>query len=181
MNDDNDDAEEKVSDGDMDRGSSDLELVEEGSTPQLVGMRFRSITIPQGATITNAYVQFTVDETDSEATSVTIRGQDADDAASFSSSDYDISSRATTSASAAWSPTPWNRVGQAGPTQQTPDLSSIIQEIVNRGGWSSGNNLVVLVTGTGERTAESYDGSSSKAPLLHVEYQTGASKMRTKY
>ncbi len=98
-----------------------------------------------------------------------IRG--SDDAASFSSSDYDISSRSTTSASASWSPTPWNSVGQAGPLQRTPDLSSIIQEIVNRGGWSSGNDLVVLVTGTGERTAESYDGSSSKAPLLHVEWQ----------
>jgi hypothetical protein len=30
--------------------------------------------------------------------------------------------------------------------------------------------LVIIVTGTGERTAESYDGNPSAAPLLHVEY-----------
>ncbi len=166
-----DDAEESVSSGSMYRTSSDLELVDAGSTPQLVGMRFTGLTIPQGATITAAYIQFTVDETDSGTTSLTIRGQDADDAASFSSSSYDISSRATTSASASWSPPAWNTVGEAGSDQRTPDLSAIIQEIVDRGGWSSGNDLAIIVSGTGERTAESYNGSSSKAPLLHVEYQ----------
>ena len=41
--------------------------------------------------------------------------------------------------------------------------------------------MVLIVTGTGVRTAESYDGSSSKAPLLHIEYQTGAGKMFTRY
>ncbi len=167
----NDDAEEEVSSGDMYRTSSDLELVDEDSTPQLVGMRFTGLTIPQGATITAAYIQFTVDETDSGTTSLTIRGQDADDAASFSWWSYDISSRATTSASASWSPAAWNSVGEAGSDQRTPDLSAIIQEIVDRGGWSSGNDLAIIVSGTGERTAESYNGSSSNAPLLHVEYQ----------
>ncbi len=49
---------------------------------------------------------------------------------------------------------------------------------------AGGNALVILVTGTGERTAESYNGSSTKAPLLHVEYEyqtSTASKMRTRY
>ncbi len=166
---DNDEAEENSS-GDMYRDSSDLELVEDGGD-QLVGMRFTGVSIPQGATITNAYIQFTVDETDSGIANLTFRGQDADDADAFSSSDDDISDRPTTSASASWSPAAWNSVGAAGADQRTPDLSAIIQEIVNRGGWSSGNDLVLIVSGTGERTAESYDGSASKAPLLHIEYQ----------
>ena len=46
-----DDAEEKRSSGSMNLSSSDLELVDEGSNGQIVGMRFRNISI-QPATIT---------------------------------------------------------------------------------------------------------------------------------
>jgi hypothetical protein len=47
----------------------------------------------------------------------------------------------------------------------------VIQEIVNRPGWASGNSLVLLITGSGTRTAEAYDGDPSGAPLLKVTYQ----------
>jgi hypothetical protein len=47
----------------------------------------------------------------------------------------------------------------------------VIQEIVNRPGWTAGNSLVLIVTGTGERVAESFDGEADAAPLLHVEYR----------
>ena len=53
---------------------------------------------------------------------------------------------------------------------RTPDLSPIIQEIVNRSGWGSGGAIAFLITGTGHRTAVTYDGSAAGAPLLHVEY-----------
>ena len=170
-----DDSEEFTQTGETDVTSSDLELGDNWNastlTTDMVGMRFRSLSIPQGATITNAYIQFTVDELDSGAANLTLRGQDSNDAGAFSWSWHDISSRPTTSASVAWAPPAWTSVGAAGADQRTPNLSAIIQEIVNRGGWSSGNDLVLLVTGTGVRTAESYNGSSSKAPLLHIEYQ----------
>ena len=66
----------------------------------------------------------------------------------------------------------WNTVGAAGPDQRTPNLASIVQEVVNRTGWTSGNALMVLTTGSGERAAESYNGESAAAPLLHIEYVT---------
>ncbi|MEG3659902.1 Calx-beta domain-containing protein [Arenibacter palladensis] len=170
---DNDDAEERVSDGDMDRGSSDLELTSDGNTNQLVGIRFRNINVPQGVTIVSANIQFTTDETDSESTSLVIRGQDANNPGNFGTGDYNISNRTLTTASVAWNNIPaWNSVGQAGPNQQTPNLSSIVQEIVDRGGWSSGNSMVFVITGTGQRTAESHDGSSSRAPVLTIVYST---------
>lgn len=56
--------------------------------------------------------------------------------------------------------------------QQTPDLKAVVQEIVNRGGWVSGNALALVVTGTGRRVAVAYDGVKASAPLLHVEYST---------
>ena len=166
-----DDAEESSSGG-VSRTSSDLELVYAGSD-QTVGMRFTGVDIPQGANIVNAYVQFQVDETSSGATSLTIEGEDIDNAPTFTSSSGNISSRLRTLANVSWSPVAWNTVGEAGPDQQTPDMSPIVQEIVNRSGWSSSNSLVVIITGTGERVAESYNGDQSGAPLLHLEYSTG--------
>jgi hypothetical protein len=60
-------------------------------------------------------------------------------------------------------------VGEAGPDQQTPDLSAILQEIVDRDGWVTGGSVVLLVTGSGKRVVESFDGRSEAAPLLHVD------------
>jgi hypothetical protein len=61
----------------------------------------------------------------------------------------------------------------SGPDQQTPDLSAVIQELVNRPGWSSGNALAIIITGTGKRTAEAFNGDADGAPLLHVRYRVG--------
>ena len=165
-----DDAEERASGG-MSLTSSDLELVYDGSD-QAVGMRFTGLGVPQGATIVNAYIQFQVDEINSVATSLTIQGEDIDNALTFTSATWNISSRPITGAAIGWSPVAWITKGEVGTDQRTPNMASIIQEIVNRPGWSSGNALVVIITGTGERVAESYDGIPAAAPLLHVEYTT---------
>ena len=168
----NDDAEQYQSGGRMYLNSSDLELVKDGSKGnQYVGIRFRNMTIPQDATITNAYIQFTVDEKNSGSTSLTIKGHDTNNAGGFTTTKYNISDRTTTSASVNWNPAPWTSVGAAGADQRTPNLATVVQEIVNRSGWSSGNSIVMIITGAGERTAESYNGSSSKAPKLVVTYE----------
>ncbi|MDX1429502.1 MAG: metallophosphoesterase, partial [Rhodothermales bacterium] len=164
------DAEQRVSSGSMYLTSSDLEFTFDGTTQQIVGMRFMGIEVPQGATITNAYIQFQVDETGSAPTSLIIQGEATSDAQQFTSSSGNISSRSLTTASVAWLPAPWTTVGAAGSDQQTPNISGIIQEIVSQADWASGNSLVIVITGTGTRTAESYDGVSSAAPLLHIEY-----------
>ena len=100
-------------------------------------------------------------------------GQDTDSASQFTSTAYDITSRTRTTAAVAWSPPAWGSIGAAGVDQRTADISSIIQEILDRPGWSSGNALVNIITGTGTRTAESYDGDAGAAPLLHVEWDVG--------
>lgn len=170
-----DDAEETPS-GAMYTTSSDLELVYDNYVMpgnQTVGIRFNTVNIPVGASILRAYVQFQVDEPTTEATSLVIRGEDADNAGPFFTSTGNISSRQLTTAAVGWVPLSWTVVGEAGPAQQTPDISSVIQEIVDRPGWSNGNSLGIIITGTGRRVAESYEGDSRGAPLLHVEYTTG--------
>ena len=149
--------------------SSDLEMVFDKGDQQ-VGMRFNGITIPQGASIVNAYIQFQVDESSIGPTSLTIEAEAITDAPTFSNTSGNISLRDRTNASVPWTPAPWPNVGEAGPDQQTPDIALVIEEVVKLPGWVSGNSLVVIITGTGERVAESYNGSSSAAPLLHVEY-----------
>ena len=166
-----DDAEEKTS-GTVDLNSSDLELIE-ASSVQIVGMRFNGLAIPQGATVVSAYIQFQVDEADPDpppATALTIQGQAADNAPTFTVTTGDVSNRDRTAAAVSWEPPTWQTVGAAGPDQQTPDISSVIQEIVDRGGWNSGNSLVLIISGSGTRVAEAYNGDSAGAPLLHVEY-----------
>src|SRR3954454_2162001 len=165
-----DDAEEFAT-GSMYLTSSDLELVYDGSN-QRVGIRFTNVTIPKGATITKAYLQFEAKETQSEATSLAIQGQAADNAATFTSASGNISTRARTGSSISWTPPAWTLVGETGANQRSPDLSPAIQEILNRNNWASGNALALIITGTGHRTAWAYDGKTASAPLLHIEYTT---------
>jgi hypothetical protein len=166
-----DDAEEGAS-GKVSLTSSDLELIEDGGA-QTVGIRFQGIDVPQGAQITSAYLQFQVDETAAGATTLQIRGEAADDTAAFSSGAFDITSRVVTAASVDWSPPAWDVVGEAGAAQQSPDLAAVVQEIVDRGGWSAASSMAFVISGSGKRVAESFDGSSGGAPLLHIEYETG--------
>ncbi|HMB89305.1 MAG TPA: S8 family serine peptidase, partial [Rhodothermales bacterium] len=168
VSEDNDDAEE-YADGRMYLNSSDLELGFEGQNRQTVGLRFRNTMIPRGVTITNAYIQFQTDETDSSPAAFLIQGQDANDARAFSSTPYDITSRPRTTAGVVWTPAAWTQVGAAGAKQRTPDIKAILQEMVNRSRWA-GDDLAFIITGTGQRTAESYKGNANAAPVLHVEW-----------
>jgi predicted outer membrane repeat protein len=162
----NDDVEETQT-GIVDFSSSDLELVYDGSAGnQTVGLRFTDVTIPEGMVITNAYIDFLVDETNTGVCSLTLRAHDTYNAWAFTSSSGDVSNRATTQASVAWSPPAWETIHSL---QQTPDLSPVIQEVIDQPGWQSGNALAIIITGTGERTAESYEGGY--APVLHVTYE----------
>ena len=170
-----DDAEESTSTGAVARAGNDLELVDDGGDSQLVGLRFPDVTVPQGAVITTAWVQFQADQTGSGDVQVIIQGEDAGSAAPFARSAGNISARLRTIAAMPWSPAPWPQVGEAGPDQRTPNLASVIAEIISHPGWTAGNAMVLIVAGsdTSERVAESYNGDAAGAPLLHIEYVTG--------
>jgi hypothetical protein len=45
-----------------------------------------------------------------------------------------------------------------------------MQEVVDRPAWTSGSALVLVITGSGARVAESFDGTF--APVLHIELAT---------
>ena len=164
-----DDAEQRTS-GTMNVTSGDLNLAVDGTVVQTEGMRFTGVNVPKGATITKAYVQFQVDEVSTGASNVSFFGQASDAPLSFSTAASNISSRAKTAASVSFSFQTWPTLNVRGTAQQTADLSTIIQELVNRGGWATGGAMALIVSGTGERTAESFDGGAAKAPVLHIEW-----------
>ncbi len=164
-----DDAEEKPA-GNVIIGSIDLDLVASGGN-QTIGMRFNNVTIPQGTTIVNAYIQFTASGTQSAATSLTLEGEAADNAITFVNNiNGNVSTRPRTNASVPWSPVAWATVGEAGINQRTPDLTAIVQEIVNQNNWTSNNSLAIIVTGSGKREADAFEANASAAPVLHVEF-----------
>ncbi|MEM9454541.1 MAG: hypothetical protein AAGF11_10205 [Myxococcota bacterium] len=170
-----DDVEQKAS-GTMYMESSDLELVnDEIHDTVAVGLRFPNLDIPHGATIERAYIQFSTDEVTDGEISLNIRAQRTGSAPQFSTSAYDLSSREVTSASVTWQPAAWPDKHAATDNERTPDLDELVQEVVDLNGWQAGNDLVFIVTGNGRRTAESYDGSPSEAPLLHIEFSSDGS------
>ncbi|MBI5916145.1 MAG: tandem-95 repeat protein [Bacteroidetes bacterium] len=163
-----DDAEQNLSSGAVSLTSNDLELIYDGVN-QIVGLRFNGIGVPQGATITNAYLEFQADEAHSGATSLTFRGQAADNASTFTTAVSNISSRAKTTASVSWSSMPAWAIGTK---YQSPSIKTVVQEIVSRVGWASGNSMVMLVEGSGTRTAECFEELPAAAPLLVIEFAT---------
>ncbi|MDZ7845787.1 MAG: DUF839 domain-containing protein [Owenweeksia sp.] len=179
----NDDAEMDVANGSMNMTSSDLELTADGSSVQLIGTRFANLTIPPGSIIQSANVQFTVDEvTTSGNVDILIAVEDADDASAITTTANDLASRNYTD-SIIWTAVPgWASNNTAGPDQQTPDISSLLQQVVNRSGWASGNAVLVGMVdpavlnvpgysgNTGKRTAQSHDKSASDGPKLVVTY-----------
>jgi hypothetical protein len=165
-----DDAEEKLT-GSTSLTSSDLELTMDGTAVQRVGLRFTGLAIPNGAVVTSAWIQFKVDEATSDATVLAIRAQATDNAATFVSTSSNIGTRPLTTATIGWTPAAWTPAAAAGAAQRTPDLSPLLNELVRRAGWTTSSPVVIVISGTGRRIAEAFEGDRAGAPLLHVEYR----------
>jgi len=168
--------------GDQDISSSDLELGFDNGVDD-VGLIFQDVQIPPGATITNAYVQFTVDEVEAGITDVAMTmyvygAKEANAAGPFSETNT-VTSHPLTTANATWSPDPSVNVEDAGATEQTPDISSIITEIIGLEGWASGNNLMIVINGDVAQTEdhhrcmEAAPSDGTAAPVLNVTFSEG--------
>jgi hypothetical protein len=173
-----DDAEENISNGAMDLTSSDLEIIRDAglSRNQEVGIRFINVNVPKNAVINYAYIQFQCDETGNlnlsgQTTSTfTIYTHNVGNSGTFTSSAYNVSSRAKSTTSVSWTTPNWNVVGERGVNQRTAELKSLVELLLARADWSQGNPMTFIITGTNgtSRIAESFDGTA--APLLVINY-----------
>ncbi|MFT4532598.1 MAG: prepilin-type N-terminal cleavage/methylation domain-containing protein [Candidatus Saccharimonadales bacterium] len=155
--------------------SSDLEMSLDGVRGhQSIGMVFDDIDTDQAATITSAYIEFTPDTTESSDVTLSVKGVDVDNAPSWSGNyavdnavDADSSDGLVgTSASTNWTPNNWT-TGSNGIDTQV-DVTSIVQELVDRTGWVADNGMafaIQYVSGTGVRVAE-----RSPEPILVINW-----------
>ena len=138
---------------------------------QIVGLRFTDIDIPQDALILDAWIQFDSWSPTTDSTSLDIWMEDVENAPAIMEVDYNISSRTKSTASVPWVDVPaWNSGGLHGPDQQTPELASIIQPIVDKTGWMAGNSMCFIIQGFGHRLATSWDNNPDLAPNLIVDF-----------
>jgi len=143
------DAIDALFDDDLDAG---WEGEPEDQNILTAGMRFRDIYIPKGAVIDSAYLVLTSHEGKSadDVARITIYGEATDDAQTFTE-DALITARPATSAFLLWEVAEeWELWG----TYRTPDLRDIIQEIVDREGWQSGNALALVLAGEDQGPSE---------------------------
>ena len=126
-----DDTEERA-DGSLDLESSDLEIVTEETNQQIL-LRFAELAIPKGAKILDAYIQFSVDEPDKNVDPFDVNIYAEDVANSQLQDPPNVSSRVKTTDFVNWKDAPkWTVEHAAGPDQQTPNVASLVQDIVNK-------------------------------------------------
>ncbi len=110
-----------------------------------LGLRFQNVDIPQGAIIDSAWVIVYSHEgkTAADVANITVYGIASDSTATFSE-DSLISDRPATESSADWVvDEDWIIYFP----YRTPDLTEVIQEIVDRDGWKPGNAIGIVLTG----------------------------------
>lgn len=143
-----------------------------------LGLRFQAVAVPHGATIDSAYIKVK-SRANTAATTVNsyISAWDGDDASTFSNlADFDAKFASQTTAVVAWD----NIAAWTTDTDyDSPDISTVIQEVVDRGGWASGNDMIIFWEDFDDRSSHvafadrrsySYDADSSKVIKLYITF-----------
>lgn len=158
---------------DVEQLTGTLEINTTGSNLDLgrddVGCHFQNIALVQGQVIDNAYIEFEAVASDSGSpVNLTIVAEDTDDASVFGTGTGALDALDLTTASTTWNPSGW----VINTTYQSQNITSVIQEVVDRLGWASGNNINIVIFGDGgnRRRGKAYDHTTSAAPLLVIEY-----------
>jgi len=187
-----DDAEEFLAqinatnpEGQVTNTSGDLDLAWDNSgyanpaVAVLIGLRFPDVTVPAGAVILSANVSFRATAgQNADPAELVFHGEAAANPAAYLndpldglSPSFDISTRATTTASETWTMPLFTN----GDRYESADLSEVVTEIIGLDGWASGNPLAFVLSGpdgqTSYRLAHSADSAAAdSAPILTINY-----------
>lgn len=134
--------------------------------------RFQNVLVGQADTIDAATAQVYIHSGNRNA-NIDIFAEDVDNAANFVDT-ADVTSRDRTGTSVAWV--------ENSLTQNTyntsPEIKTVIQELVNRGGWSSGNALVMLYDGKSDVNQSfgttSFEHDATETLKLNITFSGGA-------
>ncbi len=142
---------------------------------------FRNVQVPKRATIHKAFLTFTAKNTgflptdgnQLDTVTAIIDANDVNDAAPFLTYGGFFNSDRTDNC-VAWEEVPhWTE----DTTYDSPDIACVVQEIVDRSGWNSGQDMMIYVEDLDStqsqriiRRAYDYGDDSSKAPILTIYY-----------
>jgi len=150
-----------------------------GAVIRNTSLRFIGVNIPKDSIINSAKISFTYGSTESiTGMKILIKGVAEDNTGEFVSSPEDTArTRTKTTASVVWEGTISYSGGVA---YDTPDIKTIIQEIVNRSGWVSGNALAIYLYDNGSSygkyiSMDEYSDGLGDSALLTVDYTPAGS------
>lgn len=134
---------------------------------QYIGFRFQGVTIPAGSTIDAATIDVYLISGAYDSPNQTVYGEDADDAAAFSATSYNISGRSLTAESVTWNA---SDIGTG--VKTSPDFKAVVQEIVDRAGWNGGQDMAIIMKGIAGAAfrVRTYDAGSGDYATLKVTY-----------
>lgn len=165
-----------------DNGDAALLLLDGDNNPTLridSNLRFANLDIPAGATIKSAKITLTSASPKSTTAPefITIGTEQVDNASPITNGTTHASRLGNIGDSVEW----YIDTLVAEDKAESPDLSEIIQEIIDRPGWSSGNAIMFFTrsypqTRTWTNSPEFYNyrmagGVEERLPLLELEYE----------
>ena len=137
------------------------------------GLQFQ-LDVPYGSNILDAYVVFVAgQEQQGSNLNSLIRIEDTVDASPYIEGSGNISSRLYTSKNISWSIDSWEH----GASYETPDISELIQDVVDNPSWESGNyiGLMLYSENLSQNSYRTIHGSSSPGsnlPVLILTYES---------
>lgn len=160
-----DDAEQK--NAEMDKlYDDDLDMGWEGDEFNIVitGLRFQNVNVPAGAVIDSAFVEIFAHEDEGDPAMISVWGEASDNPETYNLTDL-ITDRPKTTAEIDWTITEEWAIWQP---YRSPDLKTVIQEIVDRQGWQAGNSLALVFSGE-DQGASDLDNGRDFESLENVE------------
>ena len=134
------------------------------------GLRFLNVTVPNAATVNTATLQIYIASTSNDNVYLDAYGEDVDDAATFTTSAANISGRTLTTAK---TPIGSSNVGAG---WYSINVTSAVQEIINRAGWASGNDLAIILDALTSVDVQlrTWDHDTALAAKLDIDYTAAA-------
>ncbi len=123
----------------------DLDMGWEGEKLNIMTsfLRFQNVAVPQGLVLDSAIMTLWAHEDEADEARVTVYAEAIDNSPAFAD-DEALTDRTWTSASVSWI---INDAWVIWMPYTSPDLAPVIQEVINRPGWVSGNALTLFFNG----------------------------------
>jgi hypothetical protein len=161
-----DDAEQLVGDFSITLNSPELNA----DINTYIGLRFVNVDVPRGSVIRGARLRVTAASSSGAATTLTIYAESATNPPPYVATNNNIGLR-NRGGAVVWQNVPtWN----FNQVYISPDLTTLIQEIVSRPDWSGGMAIGLQMWSSGDRRIKSYENDATQAPQLLIDFDPAA-------